>query len=60
MPVLSTLLPPSFLHYNLFFLIFKNLFIHERHREREAETQAEEEAGSPQETDTALNPRTPG
>ena len=47
-----------FLRFYLFYL-----FIHERHREREAETQAEEaerEAGSTQEPDVGLNPETPG
>ena len=32
------------------------LFIHERHREREAETQAEGEAGSTQEPNVGLDP----
>ena len=38
------------------------LFIHKRHREREreAETQVEGEAGSMQEPDVGLDPRTPG
>ena len=35
---------------------FKILFIYERHREREAETQAEGEAGSMQEPDVGLDP----
>ena len=35
-------------------------FIHERHKEREAETQAVGEAGSMQEPDMGLDPWTPG
>ena len=48
-----------FVHDDSFFLRFY-LFIHERHREREAETQAEGEAGSITEPDVGLHPRTPG
>ena len=47
----------------LFFIIFLRfyLFIHDRHREREAETQAEGEAGSMhREPDVGLDPGTPG
>ena len=36
------------------------LFIHERHTEREAETQAEGEAGSLREPDVGLDPGSPG
>ena len=44
------------------FVFFKILFIHERNTEREAETQAEGEAGSPltKEPNAGLDPRTPG
>ena len=45
---------------SFFFLLRFYLFIHGRHREREAETQAEGEAGSMQEPDMGLNPRSPG
>ena len=43
---------------HLFFLRFY-LFIHERHREREAEIQAEGEAGSLQGAQCGLHPRSP-
>ena len=43
-----------------FIYCFKDLFIHERHREREAETQAEGEAGSMQKPDVGLDPETEG
>ena len=45
-------------HWKSFFF---NLFIHDRHRDREAETQAEGEAGSMhQEPDAGLDPGSPG
>ena len=39
---------PLFIIIKFFFILFLRfyLFVHERHRETEAETQAEEEAGS--------------
>ena len=43
----------------LFFLGFY-LFTHERHREREAETQAEGEAVPRREPDVGLDPGSPG
>ena len=36
------------------------MFIHEKQREIEAETQTEGEAGSPQEAECGLDPSTPG
>ena len=36
------------------------LFIHERHTKKEAETQAEGEAGSSREPNVGLDPGTPG
>ena len=46
----------------LFFFLFKNsLFIYDSHTEREAETQAEGEAGSMhREPDVGFNPGSPG
>ena len=45
----------------VFFFLRFYLFIHERHRERKAETQAEGgEPGSIQEPDAGLDPRSPG
>ena len=44
----------------IFLKDFFFLFIHDRHREREAETQAEGEVGSKQEPDVGLDPGTPG
>ena len=40
----------------LFFVLKIYVFIHDRHREREAETQAEGEAGSLQEPNAGLDP----
>ena len=37
-----------------------DLFIHDRHTERKAETQAEGEAGSMEGADVGLNPESPG
>ena len=45
---------------NAFFVLFNYLFIHERHSEREAETQVEGEVGSMQQLDVGLDPRTSG
>ena len=54
---------PYLLQLNFFLRFY--LFIHERHREREAETPAEGEAGSMRKArcgkpDVGLNPGTPG
>ena len=43
----SMILPPP-IHDKSIFFIFEDLFIHKRHTKREAETQAEGEAGSSQ------------
>ena len=44
----------------IFFFKDPFLFIYDRHRERQAETQAEGEAGSCREPDAGLDPGTPG
>ena len=41
-------------------MFLKILFIYSRETQREAETQVEGEAGSMQEPDVGLDPRTPG
>ena len=44
----------------VFYFLRFYLFTHEKHGERETETQAEGEAGFMQEPDVGLDPRSPG
>ena len=56
----SSLKIPARVLFNLFFFKdFIDLFMRDTERERQAETQAEGEAGSGREPDVGLEPRTP-